>query len=299
MNSSATAPNWDGRTIAAQTTSEHTDPVFEVFFERSIDAVWLLDPQAGVFVDCNQAAVNLIGAENKQQLLRMQPAQLSPPTQSDGSDSTTKAAQIIALIQKQRALLFEWTLRRLDGKDVPIEVSATVVQMGQKSIQVIVSRDISERKKAERELRELTQALERRVIERTAELSASEARFRALVEHAPEAIVVFDGITGRFLFGNEHACRLYGVPMEKLAQLTPEDVSPEFQSGGRRTRELARELIDQALRGEKPVFEWIHRQPDGRLIPTEVRLLPLTAEGQNLIRASIIDNSERKKAERA
>src|SRR3954462_2260488 len=49
-----------------------------------------------------------------------------------------------------------------------------------------------------------------------------------------------------------------------------------------------------------PVFEWIHRQqPDGRLISTEVRLLRLPAEGQNLIRASIIDNTERKRAERA
>jgi PAS domain S-box-containing protein len=48
------------------------------------------------------------------------------------------------------------------------------------------------------------------------------------------------------------------------------------------------------------VFEWIHQQrPSGRLIPTEVRLLRLPAEGQNLIRASIIDNTERKRAERA
>src|SRR6185369_5057106 len=37
----------------------------------------------------------------------------------------------------------------------------------------------------------------------------------------------------------------------------------------------------------------------GRLIPTEVRLLRLPAEGQNLIRASIIDNTERKRAEQA
>src|SRR3974377_85207 len=49
-----------------------------------------------------------------------------------------------------------------------------------------------------------------------------------------------------------------------------------------------------------PVFEWIHQQqPDGRLHPTEVLLLRLPAEGQNLIRASIIDNTERKRAERA
>src|SRR5213078_1368580 len=46
--------------------------------------------------------------------------------------------------------------------------------------------------------------------------------------------------------------------------------------------------------------EWLHRQqPEGRLISTEVRLLRLPAEGQNLIRASIIDNSDRKRAERA
>jgi PAS domain S-box-containing protein len=191
-------------------------------------------------------------------------------------------------------------IRRRDGRDVPIEVSATEILMGGKSIQVIISRDISERKKAERELLEMTQTLERRVTERTAELSASEARLCALVEHAPEAIVVFDGDSGRFLFGNEHACRLYGVPMERLTELTPADVSPEFQPGGRRSCELARELMDEALAGKKPVFEWLHRQqPRGRLIPTEVRLLRLPAEGQNLIRASILDNTERKRAERA
>jgi len=273
--------------------------VFESFFERSIDAVWLLDPQAGVFVDCNQAAVKLIGAKNKRQLLLTRPAELSPPFQPDGSNSTEKSAEIIATIQRQKSHLFEWVIRRLDGRDVPIEVSATVVQMDGKSVHVIISRDISERKKAECELRELTQALERRVIERTAELTASEARFRALVEHAPEAIVMYSADTGYFLFGNQHACDLYGVAMSRLPELTPADVSPEFQPCGRRTSDLAREKTNEVLAGGISVFEWLHQQPNGRLIPTEVRLLRLPAEGQNLIRASIIDNTERKRAERA
>jgi PAS domain-containing protein len=47
-------------------------------------------------------------------------------------------------------------------------------------------------------LLELNQSLERRVAERTAALTTSEAQFRALVEHAPEAIVVFDGDTDDF-----------------------------------------------------------------------------------------------------
>src|SRR6058998_1074579 len=299
MNSPATRFKWDGSTSASEPPFKQYWGVFESFFERSVDAVWLYDPQTGAFVDCNQAAVELVGAENKQQLLRTRPEELSPPVQPDGSLSAEKAAALIEIIQRQKAHLFEWVIRRLDGKEVPIEVSATAVLMGGRSIHVSICRDISERKKASRDLLELTQALERRVAERTAALSTSEARFRILVEHAPEAIVVFDGDTGRFLFGNEHACRLYGVPMEKLTELTPADVSPEFQPGGRRSRELAREKMDEALRGGMPVFEWIHRQPNGRLIPTEVRLLRLPADCDNLIRASIIDNTERKRAEQA
>ncbi|MFO1477422.1 MAG: PAS domain S-box protein [Verrucomicrobiota bacterium] len=159
---------------------------------------------------------------------------------------------------------------------------------------------ISESKKAGRELLELNQSLERRVAERTVALTTSEARFRAMVEHAPEAIVVYSADTGRFLFGNQHACDLYGVPMSRLAELTPLDVSPEFQPGGRRTSEVASEKVAEVLAGGIAVFEWVHRhQPSGRLVPTEVRLLRLPAEGQTLIRASIIDNTERKRSENA
>src|SRR5262249_38810234 len=150
---------------------------------------------------------------------------------------------------------------------------------------------------AESALLELNQSLERRVAERTAALTTSEALLRALGEHAPEAIVGFDGNRGRILFDNEYACDLSGVPMKKLVELTSAGVSPEFQAGGRRSSELARELMEQALAGGTPVFEWIHRQPNGRLIPTEVRLLRLPSESGNLIRASIIDNTERKRAE--
>jgi PAS domain S-box-containing protein len=404
--------------------------MFQLLFERSADAIWLFDPQAGIFVDCNAAAVELMGAGTKERLLGSRPEDLSPPLQPDGTPSREKSAQIVALVEQHGGHRFEWVGRRLDGREVPLEVLSTPIEMRGRNLTVVVSRDIterkgteaalreseqrfrglfeassdgilildqesrsiidcnaaalrmkgggdrewllsqsieslsaerqpdgrasseaarawieraladgpqrfewmatryggepfpveilltplrlggrrllvaasrdiSERKKTERELMELNQSLERRVAERTAALTTSEARFRALVEHAPEAIVVFDGATGRFLFGNEHACALYRVPMEKLTELTPADVSPEFQPSGRRSSELARELMDQALAGGTPVFEWTHRQPEGRLIPTEVRLLRLPAEGQNLVRASIIDNTERKRAEQS
>jgi PAS domain S-box-containing protein len=290
---------WVERTSAPNLPIKQSDTVFESFFERTFDAVWLFDPQAGVFVDCNEAAVKLIGAKCKAELLQMKPEDLSPPYQPGGITSRDRSAEITALVEKNQGYRFEWVMRHMDGRDIPIEVNVTPIVMWGRKVNVVVSRDITERKKAEQETLELNQSLERRVTERTAALTTSEARFRALVEHAPEAIVVFDGDTGRFLFGNEHASRLYGVPMEKLTELTPADVSPEFQPDGRCSGELARELMAEALAGGTPVFEWIHKQPSGRLISTEVRLLHLPAEGQNLIRASIIDNSERRQAERA
>jgi len=290
---------WAERTSAPELPLKQTEAVFESFFERTFDAVWLFDPQSGVFVDCNEAAVKLIGAKSKAELLQMKPEDFSPPYQPGGMSSRDRSAEITALVEKNQGYRFEWLMRHMDGRDIPIEVNVTPIVMWGRNVNVVVSRDITERKKAAQETLELNQTLERRVAERTAALTTSEARFRALVEHAPEAIVVFDGDTGRFLFGNEHASRLYAVPMEKLTELTPADVSPEFQPDGRCSRELARELMAQALAGGMPVFEWIHKQPSGRLIPTEVRLLRLPAEGQNLIRASIIDNSERRQAERA
>lgn len=273
---------------------------FRQLFEASSDAIQILDPQERRIVDCNAATVRMAGAGDKEWLLRQPVESFSPERQADGTASreTSKAWAQRALAHGPQR--FEWLAKRRNGEEFPVEVLLTPVYLGGRTMLVSVSRDIAERKRTERQLLELNQLLELRVAERTAALSSSEARFRALVEHAPEAIVVFDGDSGHFLFGNEHACRLYGVPMEKLTELTPVDVSPEFQPSGRRSSELARELMVEALAGGMPVFEWIHRQqPHGRLISTEVRLLRLPAEGQNLIRASIIDNTERKRAERA
>ena len=115
----------------------------------------------------------------------------------------------------------------------------------------------------------------------------------------PEAIVVFDGDTGRFLFGNSHTCRLYGIPPEKLEGLGPLDVSPEFQPDGRRTEVVAREKMDEALAGGTPIFEWMHRHPNGKMVPAEVRLVRLPGQDKNLLRASIIDTTERKRREKA
>src|SRR5262245_51950226 len=98
---------------------------FASFFERSVDAIWLLDPERGVFVDCNQAAVDLMRGGTRDKLLQARPEDLSPPLQPDGMTSQAKAALLIQEVLKHGSLRFEWVARRFDGQEAPLEVLCT------------------------------------------------------------------------------------------------------------------------------------------------------------------------------
>jgi PAS domain S-box-containing protein len=70
-------------------------------------------------------------------------------------------------------------LRRC-GEEFPIEASISQLESGGQKIFTVILRDITERKRAERQLQHLTEELEVRVKERTEELTRSQQRLRAL-----------------------------------------------------------------------------------------------------------------------
>src|SRR6185369_14954335 len=197
-------------------------------------------------IACNDAGVKL-AAEGDTTWFRAQNGGVAAPERQDGRFCKQAAQAWMERALAHGTQRFEWVERRFTGEELPMELLLTPMRYRGSVLLIAVARDISERKKAERELLELNQSLERRIEERTAALTTSEAQLRALVEHAPEAIVVFNGDTRQFLYGNEQASVLYDVPTEELATLTPADVSPEYQPCGRRSAELAREKLDEAL----------------------------------------------------
>jgi PAS domain S-box-containing protein len=126
----------------------------------------------------------------------------------------------------------------------------------------------------------------------------SEQRFRLLVEHSSEAVVILDYTTGRFIEVNDKASELFGMSREQLLHVGPLEVSPPTQADGTSTAERAPPLFAAALAGESPVFEWLHRHASGALLECEVRLLHLPHPEQRWIRGSILNIAERKRAER-
>jgi diguanylate cyclase (GGDEF)-like protein/PAS domain S-box-containing protein len=169
--------------------------------------------------------------------------------------------------------------RHRRGELMPAEVLVSKMQSLGRASYILCVRDMAERSKAEDALKD------------------SEARYRVLVENAPEAVVVFDVESGRFVDCNENAAEFFKMTREKLLTVGPQAVSPPEQADGTPSFGISRGYVEQALAGGAPVFEWLHRDAEGNDIPCEVRFVRLPSSTGSLIRASITDITERKRAE--
>ena len=169
--------------------------------------------------------------------------------------------------------------RAKGGNRVAVEIAVSKAKLNWRDGYIVSIRDITERHLAEQSMRE------------------SEARYRTLVEHAPEVIVVFDVDHGRFVDVNDNACRFFKMDRETLLASGPDKISPAHQPDGTLSFGRPRGFIEGALAGEAPVFEWTHCDAAGQTLPCEVRFVRLPSSNRRLIRASITDITERKRGE--
>jgi PAS domain S-box-containing protein len=128
-------------------------------------------------------------------------------------------------------------------------------------------------------------------------LRESESHYRTLVENAPEAIVVLDIDKGSFVDCNNNALRLFRMTREELLTRSPGELSPPFQPDGRHSIVASQLWAAQASADEKNSFEWTHRNSLGTEVPCEIYLVRLPSPTRHLVRGSILDITERKRAE--
>ena len=118
-------------------------------------------------------------------------------------------------------------------------------------------------------------------------------RFATALDLSEEAVFLVDRETMSFLDVNETACRLVGVPREKLLKRRPYD---DLLGSGRAELEAQ---YDQLI-AQSPAAETIERmvlRADGTQVPCELRRQALRAsDGRWVIVANLRDITERKKA---
>jgi diguanylate cyclase (GGDEF)-like protein/PAS domain S-box-containing protein len=265
------------RMEATITQSLQTSAPIEAIFDSVTEALFSVG-ENGIIRNCNKVCANYFGVDSDQ-LIGAPISNLLPA--AAGKKISKFLKPYLTSLEDTRLQLANGDIkaRRVDGETFDAEINASQLEILEGRVFVISLRDVSGRKAAQDALRE------------------NEERYRALVENAPEAIVVFDVDANRFTDANDNACTLFNLSRARLLTIGPEAISPKTQPDGTPSFGIRRGHIDRALDGEHPTFEWMHKDSSGREIPCEVRFSRLPAGDCRLIRVSITDIAERKRNE--
>lgn len=163
---------------------------FRELFEKSGDAILIIKNE--IFIECNQAAIEMLEYNTKEEFLQTHPSKLSPDKQPDGKDSFMKSQEMMNISLEKGTHRFEWIHTKSTGEDFPVEVllTAIVIEPENKIIHC-VWRDITERKKAELTLLESEAALNN--AQKIAQLGSFNLDLQT---HIFSSSYIFDSIVG-------------------------------------------------------------------------------------------------------
>ena len=235
---------------------------YQTVMEQANDAILLLD-ERGV-LEANRQAEELLG--------RPRSAIVGRRYEEFVVDAEGRAPAGIAFALTTTRME-DQQLRRADGSTVSVDVSASPVRIGDETIELLILRDITERKRAEMRLQQ------------------SEEQYRLLFESNPHPMWVYDPDTLGFLAVNEAAVVLYGYSREEFLRMTltglppPEDV-PAF---------LASLQAGEGDDGTGQVLR--HRLKSGALVTVDIASNAILFRGRAARLVLATDVSERKKLE--
>jgi diguanylate cyclase (GGDEF)-like protein/PAS domain S-box-containing protein len=187
-----------------------------ILFDSSPDPAWLIDGYR--FVECNKAALDILGYASKEEFLFKHPSELSPELQDDGEPSFAKAERMMNIALEKGIHRFEWTHTKADGSSFPAEVTLSTITLQGRKVIYCSWRDITKRKEAEEEMR-----LAASVFRTTHEgILIADARgvivsvnpaFTEITGYAPEEAI---GQTPRLLKSDHHGDDFYDLMWKEL-----------------------------------------------------------------------------------
>ncbi|MGA2162347.1 MAG: PAS domain S-box protein [Methanoregula sp.] len=200
----------------AENALRESEEKFRTLVEYTLDGILILDPM-GKILFANQAAGRLIGAENYREMIGIKNVLefIAPESQGDAVRDFSQVAQGID------GYLSRYKVITTTDHERWVESIGKSIRFGDAPAILVSLRDITDRQTAEDELikknedlhaaYEELNATEEELRQNYDELSsheralrASEEKFRALVEHSLDGILITD-FTGKILFANRSA----------------------------------------------------------------------------------------------
>ncbi len=115
--------------------------------DNAPEGIVIIDLATGLFTDPNENAVKIYGLQ-REELVKVGPAHMSPPTQPDGRNSTEKAMEKIGEAVQGSTPVFEWIHRNGQGQDIPCEIRLVRMPGDRPRVRASVT-DITQRKRDE------------------------------------------------------------------------------------------------------------------------------------------------------
>ena len=231
---------------------------------------YVIIDSSGRVLDANQEYVRMTGHSRLEDIVGRPVTDWTAPYDLERNAAEVKKCTETGSV---RNLVIDYV--DAQGNSTPVEINATVMA-GAKSMMIItICRDITERRRTEKALRE------------------KEETYRVLFESANDGIFIQDA-TG-FIDCNEKGAQMYGLPKEKLIGRSPREFAPERQPDGRLSSDMADEKIQAALKGVPQMFEWLPIRADGTPFDVEITLNKLELGGTMCLQAIVRDIGERKR----
>ncbi|MBA4312283.1 MAG: hypothetical protein C0417_06605 [Chlorobiaceae bacterium] len=211
---------------------------FDYLVKYSSDIYLLLDEKLFI-VEANERALSTYGYTREE----IQNLSISDLLSQFEKDFESKK---LTLVKDEDSAVFELLQKRKDGITIPVEMSIRLLTIENIKYYQCIARNISERKSAERALRD------------------SEERYRKIFMDNPNPMWVYDIETLRFLEVNSKAINHYGYTRDEFLSMTIADIRPDEDVS--RLLENVSSLTD----GFDDAGVWRHRKKDGTIIYVEI-----------------------------